>query len=61
MARWTIENVQSGLVLGTFEGATEDAALDAMARDAGYADRATMDRDVPDGAENLVVTEVEID
>jgi hypothetical protein len=36
MKSWTIENVKSGMVLGTYEGETAAEALDAMAHDAGY-------------------------
>lgn len=38
--RWTIESRASGVVLGTYAGATAEEALDALARDAGYADHA---------------------
>jgi len=40
MAKWTIENSRTGMVMGTYKGATEAEALDAMARDAGYRDYA---------------------
>ena len=40
MAKWTIENPTSGVVLGTYEGETEAEALDELARDAGYRDNA---------------------
>jgi len=35
-----IYNTISGIALGDYDGATEAEALDAMARDAGYADYA---------------------
>lgn len=38
MAKFEIYNTLSGVALGTYEGATEEEALDAMARDAGYKD-----------------------
>jgi hypothetical protein len=40
MKTWRIENRTSGVVLGEYEGETAEDALDAMARDAGYADHA---------------------
>jgi hypothetical protein len=35
---YRITNIVSGLVLGIYPGANQAEALDAMARDAGYAD-----------------------
>jgi hypothetical protein len=35
---WAIVQSASGVELGVFAGDTEDQALDAMARDAGYRD-----------------------
>ena len=40
MKKWSIENRVSGVELGVYEGETREAALDAMARDAGYRDYA---------------------
>lgn len=37
MTIYQIENTRSGIILGTYEANTEAEALDAMARDAGYA------------------------
>ena len=34
--KYEISNSTSGLVLGTYDGTDEGAALDALARDAGY-------------------------
>lgn len=38
--RWNIRNRLSGVDLGVYEGPTKSAALNAMARDAGYRDYA---------------------
>ena len=40
MTRYRISNRNSGIVLGIYAGETVAAALDAMARDAGYRDYA---------------------
>lgn len=40
MAVYRIADNISGTILGDYEGDTPDDALDAMARDAGYADYA---------------------
>lgn len=53
---YRISNAISGLVLGCYTGSTADEALDAMARDAGYADRKDMDRRA-EGGEDLRATE----
>jgi len=53
---YRIENAQGG-DLGTYTGSTPDEAIEAMARMAGYASRAEMDREV-EGGGRLVVTEV---
>jgi hypothetical protein len=42
-----ITNTRSGYVLGLYDGATPAEALDAMARDAGYADYADLQSQVP--------------
>lgn len=38
MSKYTISNTLSGIELGTYEAGSEEAALDAMARDADYAE-----------------------
>jgi len=43
---WNISNPQ-GDDLGDYEGDTEDDALNAMAKDAGYRDYDTLQRDIP--------------
>lgn len=42
MNRYAISVQSSGVDLGVYEGDTEDGAIDAMARDAGYADYRVM-------------------
>lgn len=42
MTVYRIENTLSGAFLGNYEGATEAEALDALARDAGYTDYASL-------------------
>ncbi len=57
MKKFEISNRNSGLVLGTYEGDTKQDALDAMARDAGYADYASIPAEA--GTEDdLIVTEI---
>ena len=61
MTRYNICNHYSGEDLGTYEAENENAALDAMARDAGYEDYAevveTCGRTYDDCREEMVVTE----
>lgn len=54
--RYQIESARTGLVLGVYEAASEDDALDAMARDAGYSDYADALRVAPSAG--LIVTEL---
>ena len=55
---YTISNAVSGHCLGIFDGTSKDDALDALARDAGYADYAEACEAAPDDGE-LIVTEIE--
>ncbi|MDK8188153.1 MULTISPECIES: hypothetical protein [Sphingomonas] len=55
MTTYTITNIASGIVLGQYEAATEAEALDLMARDAGYADYASVPEEIG-GGDDLVVT-----
>jgi hypothetical protein len=59
MKNWDIANKFSGHHLGVYEAATAEEALNALAKDAGYASYAdVLDQlDAKDG--ELVVTEVE--
>lgn len=59
MTTYRIFNSASGVDLGTYEAATAAEALDAMARDAGYADYAACCEAVPAGKDDLKVVEVE--
>jgi hypothetical protein len=62
MPTYKIENTVSGQVLGAYQARDENAALDAMARDAGYKDFAdscrVLSRTEEEGREDLKVTEL---
>lgn len=54
-ARYQISNCRSGIVLGIYEADSKQAALDAMARDAGYADYASADAVAPAAPGEILV------
>lgn len=56
---YRIENTASGIELGTYDADSPEAALDAMARDAGYRDYAEAESTAPSKPGEIVVTEVE--
>ena len=56
MKNYEITNPTSGVNLGTYQGETPEEALDAMARDAGYADAAEAAEVA--GKIDLTVTEI---
>lgn len=56
MATYKIENTRSGVIFGEYEGISEAAALDTMARDAGYADYAKCCEVAPVADGEIVVT-----
>lgn len=58
MTRYNIFNTLSGVSLGTYEADSEAGALDAMARDAGYADYAEAN-DVAPSAPGEIMVEID--
>ena len=59
MTTYRIENTASGIILGDYEADSKHAALDAMARDAGYADYAEAQEVAPAKDGEIIVTEVQ--
>lgn len=55
MAEYQISNCRSGIILGVYEADSAQAALDAMARDAGYADYASADAVAPAAPGEILV------
>jgi len=58
---YSIQNCQSGALLGYYRAASPDEALDALARDAGYRDRAEAEAVAPSKGQLVVVEEWPID
>ena len=56
---YRIENTRSGVILGDYTADSKEAALDAMARDAGYADYAEAQEVAPAAEGDILVTEIE--
>lgn len=56
--KYQIENLDSGIILGVYEGASARGALDALARDAGYRDYVHMSDEVPARPGSISVKEV---
>ncbi len=59
MTRYQIENTASGIILGVYEANSENEALDAMARDAGYEDYTAANAVYATKHGEIVVTTVE--
>jgi hypothetical protein len=59
MAKFQISNPVSGLILGTYEAASSEDALEALARDAGYKSMADAAETTGEDGSQLTVKEVE--
>lgn len=59
MAKYSISNRVSGADLGTYEAESKAAALDAMAREAGYESHAAACEVTGEDGGDLVVVELE--
>ena len=59
MRTYEISNTIGGVILGVYEGETEQDALDAMARDAGYKDAADMEAATGDPGRGRRVRQVD--
>lgn len=57
--RYRISSSHSSVELGVYEGANEAEALDAMARDAGYADHAAACEVAPVEDDELLIEKIE--
>lgn len=55
---YRISNLDSGLELGIYEGTSEDAALLAMVKDAGYRSRQAWEDVVGSDHSDLLIVEV---
>ncbi len=55
MTTFRITNIVSGMIFGEYEGITPTDALDALARDAGYADYAAASDVVPAKDDEILV------
>jgi hypothetical protein len=58
MKTFEIGNRYSGVILGVYAGQDQFAAIDAMARDAGYTDYKTLCAVVPSVFDEIYVVEV---
>ena len=58
MKKYQIENTNSGIILGVYEAASEDMALEELARDAGYATYAIACEAFSVDEDEILVTEI---
>ena len=58
MKKYQIENTNSGIILGIYEAVTEQMALEALARDAGYATYAIACEAFSVDEDEILVTEI---